>query len=508
MPILSLILFTPLAGALMLALTPRDNEGAIRRSAFIFSLMPFAFSLILLACVRSEQAGMQFIERAAWIPAFQIEYSLGVDGMSLFLVLLTTFLTPLVILAGWGDVHKRVKEYMIFMLLLETGMLGALSRPRPLPVLRLLGGHADPDVLPHRGLGRPAAHLRGDQVRALHHGRQPAHAGRHPLPGAAIRRAAGSAELRHPAPLQPDAAVPHAGWLFAAFALAFAIKVPMFPLHTWLPDAHVEAPTGGSVILAGRSAEAGHLRLPALRHPALPAGGRRAAAPLHRLSGGDRHRLRRAGGDGAAGPEEAGRLLVGEPPRLRHARALRPQRSGDVRRRLPDAQPRPLDRRAVPPRRRDLRAAPHAPDRRVRRPVEAAAGLCRLLPDRHAVVGRPAGAERLRRRVPHPARRLFHPPALAIIGTTGVVLGAVYMLWMFQRVMFGPITKRREQDADRSLGPRDRGAGADHRHVLVHGPLPAAVPPPHAAFRRRLRRPHAREAGGGGAAPLRGAGAR
>src|SRR6266404_5944898 len=125
MPLLSLIVFTPLAGALMLALTPRENTGAIQRSAFIFSLIPFAFALWLLARFDPDNPGMQFTEKVMWIREFQIQYSLGVDGMSLFLILLTTFLTPLVILAAWGDVHRRVKEYMIFMLLLETGMLGA-----------------------------------------------------------------------------------------------------------------------------------------------------------------------------------------------------------------------------------------------------------------------------------------------------------------------------------------------------------------------------------------------
>ena len=88
----------------------------MRRGAFIFSLVPFVFSLLLLAAFEPRNTAMQFTEQAAWIPRFGISYSLGVDGMSLFLVLLTTFLVPLVILSGWGDVHKRVKEYMIFLM--------------------------------------------------------------------------------------------------------------------------------------------------------------------------------------------------------------------------------------------------------------------------------------------------------------------------------------------------------------------------------------------------------
>ncbi len=111
-------------------------------------------------------------------------------------------------------------------------------------------------------------------------------------------------------------------WLFAAFALAFAIKVPMFPLHTWLPDAHVEAPTGGSVILAGVLLKMGTYGFLRFALPLFPTAATVAAA-LHRGARGRRHRLRRAGRDGAARPEEAGRLLVGQPPRLRHARPRR-----------------------------------------------------------------------------------------------------------------------------------------------------------------------------------------
>jgi hypothetical protein len=107
-------------------------------------------------------------------------------------------------------------------------------------------------------------------------------------------------------------------WFFLAFTLAFAIKVPLFPFHTWLPDAHVEAPTAGSIILAGVHAEDGHLRPAAVRVPALPDGGA-LLRTLARSPRGHRHRLRRAGRDGAARLEEAGRLFVGQPPRLRRA---------------------------------------------------------------------------------------------------------------------------------------------------------------------------------------------
>ena len=151
-----------------------------------------------------------------------------------------------------------------------------------------------------------------------------------------------------------------------------------------------------------RDAEDGHVRLPPLRPAVLPRRHRQIRRPAHR-AGGDRHRLRRAGGVGAAGHEEARRLLLGLAPRLLRARHLRAEPDLDRRLDPADGQPRPLDRRALPLRRRDLRAAPHAPARRLRRPGQDDAGLRHLLHHRHALVGRPAGPQRLHRRVPDPA---------------------------------------------------------------------------------------------------------
>ena len=180
-------------------------------------------------------------------------------------------------------------------------------------------------------------------------------------------------------------------WFFLAFALAFAIKVPLFPFHTWLPDAHVEAPTAGSVILAGVLLKMGTYGLLRFAFPLFP----HAAAVLravHRRARGHRHHLRRAGRDGAARHEEAGRLLEREPPRLRRARHLRDERAGRAGRGLPDAEPRHQHRRALPHRRHAVRSPAHAADRRVRRAEGGDAAAGRGVPDRHAVVDRPARA--------------------------------------------------------------------------------------------------------------------
>jgi NADH-quinone oxidoreductase subunit M len=251
LPILSVIVFSPVAGALMLALTPGRNVDAIRRSAFIYALIPFLFSLILLLGFDPTDGGFQFTERAAWIPSAQIFYRVGVDGLSLFLVLLTTFLTPLVVLASWGDVEKRVKEYMIFMLLLECGMLGAFValdlflfyvfwEVMLVPMYFIIGVWG--------GTRRVYAAIKFVLFTMV---------GSLPMLVAILylvwlyQQQHGQLTFDLVRLYEFSAPLSTQRWLFAAFAFAFAIKVPLFPVHTWLPDAHVEAPTGGSVILAG-----------------------------------------------------------------------------------------------------------------------------------------------------------------------------------------------------------------------------------------------------------------
>src|SRR5262249_26164507 len=125
-PLLTLIVFSPLVGATLLALLPREPVAGIRRTALVFSLVPFVLSLWMLARFEPGRGDFQLVEHTSWIAQWGAEDRLRVDGVSLFLVLLTTFLTPLVVLASWGDVHRRVKEFYAFLLVLETGMLGAL----------------------------------------------------------------------------------------------------------------------------------------------------------------------------------------------------------------------------------------------------------------------------------------------------------------------------------------------------------------------------------------------
>jgi NADH-quinone oxidoreductase subunit M len=270
MPLVTLILFAPLAGACLLAILPREHERGIQRAALAFALVPFVLSLVLLARFQAGVATFQFVEHANWIPAWGISYRVGVDGVSLFLVLLTTFLTPIVVLAAWGDVHKRVKEYFVLFLLLETGMLGALValdlflfyvfwEVMLVPMYLLIGVWGGP-----RRVYAATKFVLYTMVGSL------------PMLVAILycawkSKAAGAMSFDYERFLALGLRPSEQLWCFVAFALAFAIKVPLFPVHTWLPDAHVEAPTGGSVILAGVLLKMGTYGLLRFAMPLFPA---------------------------------------------------------------------------------------------------------------------------------------------------------------------------------------------------------------------------------------------
>ena len=273
--LLSWVTFLPFATALLLLLASVSAKLAGTRDlppqlwrlvGLVSTAATFLLSLLLFQRFDPTEPGFQFVERAAWLPEYGIHYFVGIDGISLFLVLLTTFLMPITLLASWHSIERSIKSYVFFMLCLETGMLGAFVslnlflfyvfwEVMLVPMYFIIGIWGGPRriyaavkfflftmvgsllmlvamlVLYHLGYQQTGV-LNFDLVAAAGSG----------LPGVL------------------DVVVPRGGegpwwqtqtWLFAAFALAFAIKVPMVPLHTWLPDAHVEAPTPGSVVLAG-----------------------------------------------------------------------------------------------------------------------------------------------------------------------------------------------------------------------------------------------------------------
>jgi NADH-quinone oxidoreductase subunit M len=250
-PILTTVTFFPLAGAMVLLFLPRAQEELLKRAALIISLVEFAISIPLFILFDGGGAGMQFVERVPWIPTWGVNYFLGVDGISLLLVLLTTFLTVLCILSSWRAVAKGVKEYMITFLILETGMIGVFCsldlvlfyvfwEVTLIPMYLIIGVWGGPRRI-YAAIKFFLYTMAGSvlmlvAIIALYflHGKA---TGEYTFDLLKLYETVLPANTQY--------------LMFAAFALAFAIKVPMFPFHTWLPDAHVEAPTAGSVILAG-----------------------------------------------------------------------------------------------------------------------------------------------------------------------------------------------------------------------------------------------------------------
>ena len=250
-PILTFLTFFPTAGAIALLFLPSSKPGAIRWAAFFISLITLAASIPLFTGFDSTQAAMQFEEVGTWLPTLGASYHLGIDGISMLLILLTTLLTAVSILASFTAITKRVKMYMVTFLLLETGMIGVFAaldlvlfyifwEVMLIPMYLLIGVWGGPrrvyaavKFILYTVAGSLLM-LVGILYLYFHH-----------------YEATGIYTFDLMRLYDTPLGVGAERWLFAAFALAFAIKVPMFPFHTWLPDAHVEAPTAGSVILAG-----------------------------------------------------------------------------------------------------------------------------------------------------------------------------------------------------------------------------------------------------------------
>jgi len=250
---LSIILFTPLAGALVLLLISKQNETAIKWIANIAAFAGFVISVPLWFRFDATSPDFQFVERASWIPSIGAEYFLGVDGLSTLLILLTTMMGFIAVLSSWTAITERVKEYYIFLLILQTGMLGAFMsldfllfflfwEVMLVPMYFLIGIWGSANRL-YSAIKFFLYTLVGSVVMLLgilalyfaYHN-DPANLGAYSFDITKYH------QYRFATGLQ--------WWVFLAFFLGFAIKVPMFPFHTWLPDAHTDAPTAGSVILA------------------------------------------------------------------------------------------------------------------------------------------------------------------------------------------------------------------------------------------------------------------
>src|SRR5579884_2779938 len=248
--LLSWVVFTPLAGMLLLLLIPGRNKNAIRLWANLVGLVGFLISIPLVTGFDKSQTGFQFMEHADWIPSIGATYTIGIDGISLLLVMLTTLMGFISILCSWSAINDRVKEYYAMFLLLQTGMLGVFMSLDfflfyvfwelvLVPMYFIIGVWGGPRKL-YAAIKFFLYTLAGSVLMLLGiltlYFQYQQQFGKYTFEIAELMK------LNLPIGLQQV--------VFWAFFIGFAIKVPMFPFHTWLPDAHVEAPTAGSVILA------------------------------------------------------------------------------------------------------------------------------------------------------------------------------------------------------------------------------------------------------------------
>ena len=358
--VLSIITFLPGVAAAILALFSRGDDAAAQRNAkwlaLIASTLTFLISLFVYFQFDPADTGFQFVEEYDWI--LGLTYKMGIDGISVLLLLLTTFLMPITIAACW-TVETRVKEYMIAFLLLETLMLGVFCaldlvlfylffEAGLIPMFLIIGIWGGKDRI-YAAFKFFLYTFLGSVLMLVAMVAMYVDAGttdmavllQHTFPSDTLHFLG----LSIPGGFQT--------LLFLAFFASFAVKMPMWPVHTWLPDAHVQAPTAGSVILAAVLLKMGGLRVPALQRADVP-GGDRGHGRLLPVALGHRHRLHLFRGARAGGHEEVDRLLVGGAYGLCHHGHLRGEPAGHRRRDVPDDLARADLGRVVRLRRRGL----------------------------------------------------------------------------------------------------------------------------------------------------------
>jgi NADH-quinone oxidoreductase subunit M len=247
-PYISLILFLPLVGMFLLIFFPKEEKGLLKGTTLIITLLNFIISLPLYFKFNQLNPDFQFVEKIPWIETYNINYFVGIDGLSLLLVLLTTFLSPIAVVACWKDIQDKVKEFMICLLFLEIGMLGVFAsldlflfyifwEVTLIPMYFLIGVWGSPTRRIYAAIKFFIFTMFGSLLM---------------LVGIIYLCVFLPDKITFSIPDLYNIMLPISTQkiLFLAFFVAFAIKVPMFPFHTWLPDAHTEAPTVGSVLLA------------------------------------------------------------------------------------------------------------------------------------------------------------------------------------------------------------------------------------------------------------------
>ena len=412
----------------------------------------------------------KFIELHAWIPSIGAQYHLGIDGISFLLIMLTTVLGFIAVLSSWTAIQERVTEYYAMFLLLQVGMLGVFMsldfflfyvfwEVMLVPMYFIIGVWGGPRKLYAAikfflyTLAGSVLMLLGILTLYLNYTLPD---GRHTFDLTELMKHS------HSWPLQMQI------WVFAAFAIGFAIKVPMFPFHTWLPDAHVEAPTAGSVILAGVLLKMGTYGFIRFSLPLLPdASSNPTRGEGDGVAFAHRHRLRGAGLPDAEGHEEADCLFLGEPPGILHAGNFRLESARLAGKRDSADQPRHFHRSALLDCRADLRAPPHARDQGIWRAFQCHAHLRDALHDRDALLDRPAASEWLYRRVHDSARRIRSELALGRMGRVGNRPGRCLHALALPADDVWPLRESQEPGPEGFELPGNHDAGSfDHLGIL------------------------------------------
>jgi NADH-quinone oxidoreductase subunit M len=454
-PILSSLIALPVIGALALLFVRDDerNESVIRNVALVVSTLVFVETLLLWARFDAASPDFQFVERHAWIPTFGISYAVGVDGISLFLLVLTGFLTPLALLCSWESIHKKTRAFCMFMLLLESAMMGVFVSidlflfyvfwdAMLIPMYFLIGVwgyerriYAAVKFILFTLAGSVLMLLAILGLAWLHYGTT----GRYSfdlleLYGIAV-----------PAQLQV--------YFFLAFALAFAIKVPLVPFHTWLPDAHVEAPTAGSVILAGVLLKMGTYGLVRFAFPLFPAAAATFAPYLATLA--------------VIGIVYGALVAMVQPDMKKLVAYSSVSHLGFVVLGIAAMNTQGVQGAVYQMLNHGVSTGGlflivgMLSDRRHTRAIAEYGGLKAVMPRLVAVfllitlssIGLP-GLNGFVGEFLILLGAFLWDPRFAVVAATGVILSATYMLWMFQRVNYGPVTNEKNAALD-DLRPRE-----------------------------------------------------
>ncbi|OLD08860.1 MAG: NADH dehydrogenase [Deltaproteobacteria bacterium 13_1_40CM_3_69_14] len=440
--LLTLVTFLPVLGAILIALLPRGEGGQHKGIAFLFSLLTFLLSIALWTGFRAAPGRYSFEQKTEWAPALGFSYHIGLDGVALLLFLLTTFLGPIVVLSSWKFIQERVNVYCIALLLLETAILGTLAsldlvlfyvfwEAMLIPMYLLIGMWGS-DRRIYAAVKFFLFTFIGSVLMLLAIFWLWSNSG---------RKSFDYAELLNAGVVD----VSTQRWLFLAFALAFAIKVPIWPLHTWLPDAHTEAPAAGSIILAGVMLKMGTFGFIRYAMPLFPQAALAFAPAIAVL--------------GVIGIVYGSLMCMAQTDLKRLIAYSSVAHLGFVMLGLSALTPEAVSGAVLQMVNHGISTGAlflmvgYLYERTHTRDLAAYGGLATVAPAIAATflvitlssIGLPGTngfvGEFLVLIGTFTSRVLAGAVPLAVIGATGVILGAVYMLWLYQRVFFGPPRK-------------------------------------------------------------------